>query len=224
MARGRRKASTKTEYAPESTIKQVAVEDIVPYENNPRTNAAAIEIVANSIREFGFIRPILLDKYGVIIAGHTRYAAAKQLGMTKIPSIYSESLTEDQANAFRIIDNKSGEKASWDDDFLSVQIDELKDVLDFTDYGFDQEELDSLLGIEEEPDTPTDNSTESEARTRAQSRVKISVGEFIFHIDQPEYRRWANQIRNECDFSEDEINLRIKELLGLTPYEEAETT
>ena len=224
MARGRRKVADKHQYLPEDTIKRVAMEDVFPFENNPRTNDSAIEIIANSIREFGFNVPILLDRYGVIIAGHTRYAAAKQLGMTHVPAIYSESLTEEQANAFRIVDNKTAEKSSWDDDLLSVQIDELKDVLDFTDYGFDQEELDSLLGIEEEPDTPTDNSTESEARTRAQSRVKISVGEFIFHIDQPEYRRWANQIRNECDFSEDEINLHIKELLGLTPYEEAETT
>ena len=223
MARGRRKVADKHQYLPEDTIKRVAMEDVFPFENNPRTNDSAIEIIANSIREFGFNVPILLDRYGVIIAGHTRYAAAKQLGMTHVPAIYSESLTEEQANAFRIVDNKTAEKSSWDDDLLSVQIDELKDVLDFTDYGFDQEELDSLLGIEEEPDTPTDNSTESEARTRAQSRVKISVGEFIFHIDQPEYRRWANQIRNECDFSEDEINLHIKALLGITSYEEAET-
>lgn len=122
------------------------IADIKPYENNPRNNAAAVEKVAESIKEFGFKVPIIIDKDNVIIAGHTRYKAAKSLGMDKIPAIRAEDLTPEQVKAFRIMDNKSGDAATWDYDLLLKEIDGLKLAgygLELT--GFEENEIESLI-------------------------------------------------------------------------------
>lgn len=83
-------------------IEQVRLEDIKPYENNPRLNDNAVEAVANSIREFGFKNPIIVDAEGVIVAGHTRYKAAQELGIEKLPYVIADDLTEEQVKAFRL--------------------------------------------------------------------------------------------------------------------------
>lgn len=90
------------------------LETISPYEKNPRKNDDAVEYVANSIREFGFKVPIVIDKDGVIVAGHTRYKAAKKLKMENVPCIVADDLTDEQIKAFRLADNKTAEKATWD--------------------------------------------------------------------------------------------------------------
>lgn len=100
---------------------QVVYQDISqihPYENNPRNNEAAVGPVAQSIKEFGFRVPILIDGKGTIIAGHTRYEAAKRLGMDKVPCIRVDDLTDAQIKAYRIADNKVAEASSWNDDVL----------------------------------------------------------------------------------------------------------
>lgn len=84
---------------------------IVPYENNPRLNDEAVEAVANSIKQFGFKVPIIIDSSNIIVAGHTRLKAAKQLGMDKVPCIVADDLTEEQIRAFRLVDNKVSELA-----------------------------------------------------------------------------------------------------------------
>lgn len=200
----------------------VPIDDIVPYEDNPRINNDAVETIINSIREFRFVAPILLDRFGVIVAGHTRYAAAKAIGMTHIPSIYAEHLSEDQAKAFRIVDNKTSEKSFWDEELLRPQIEELQDMFEFTEYGFEQTELDELLGAEFEEDSTSTVEDEVEPRNSARSpnRIKFTVGEFVFHVEQDVYRLWSNQVRTECDFSEDDIIRHLKTLLGLSQYEE----
>lgn len=101
---------------------------IVPYENNPRLNDEAVEPVANSIKQFGFKVPIIIDSSNVIVAGHTRLKAAKQLGMDKVPCIIASDLTEEQIKAFRLADNKTAELADWDMDLLNQ---EFADILDF---------------------------------------------------------------------------------------------
>lgn len=113
-------------------IKMVKIDDIVPYENNPRHNADAIEPVKESIRQFGFRVPMILDKENVIVAGHTRYEAAKALGMTEVPVIYADDLSEEQVRKFRLVDNKTAEFAEWDIEKLQEEL----SYLDFDDYDF----------------------------------------------------------------------------------------
>lgn len=119
-------------------IVNVSIDDLIPYENNPRNNERAIEKVANSISEFGFKVPIIIDKDNVIVCGHTRYLAAKQLEMAQIPCIMANDLTEEQIKAFRLVDNKTSEFASWDYDMLSFELDEIG--IDMTDFGFTETE------------------------------------------------------------------------------------
>ena len=94
------------------------LKDIKLYEKNPRKNDNAVEYVANSIKEFGFQQPIVIDKDGVIVAGHTRYKASKKLGLEKVPCIIADDLTDEQIKAYRLADNKVSEKSEWDFDLL----------------------------------------------------------------------------------------------------------
>lgn len=102
--------------------------ELKPYEKNPRKNDAAVSAVANSIREFGFKVPVVIDKDGVIVAGHTRYKAALSLGLQKIPCVVADDLTSEQVKAFRLADNKVGEIAEWDVNMLEAELSEIEDV------------------------------------------------------------------------------------------------
>lgn len=130
-------------------IKYMKVEELIPYENNPRKNDKAVTPVMVSIREFGFKVPILIDKNNVIIAGHTRIRAAKRLKMDEVPVIQVEDLTDDQVKAFRIADNKTSEFAKWDLGALEI---ELKDIeMDMADFEIDAPEINNPT-IEDEFD------------------------------------------------------------------------
>ena len=111
------------------------VDEIFPYEGNPRRNESAVRAVANSIKEFGFRSPIVVDADGTVIAGHTRLKAAKSLGMAEVPVIVAADLTPEQASAYRLADNKTGELAEWDAELLAQELDGLAD-LDMSDFGF----------------------------------------------------------------------------------------
>ncbi len=120
--------------------------DIRPYEKNPRKNRDAVKTVADSIREFGFRQPIVVDEAGVIIVGHTRYEAAKRLGLDTAPVHVAEGLTPEQARAYRLMDNRSHENASWDEDLLKFEFAGLMETgfdLDLT--GFTGPEINALL-------------------------------------------------------------------------------
>lgn len=130
-------------------IKQMKVGELKAYENNPRNNEGAIEYVANSISNFGFKVPIVVDKDNVIISGHTRYKAAIQLGMEEVPVLVADDLTPEQVKAFRLADNKTAEKASWDYEKLGKEVEELLDLdlgFNLTDIGFGEFELSALTG------------------------------------------------------------------------------
>ena len=129
------------------------ISEIKPYEKNPRRNDEAVEYVAESIRLFGWKQPIVIDKNGVIIAGHTRYKAAKKLGLKSIPCLVADDLTEEQVKAYRLADNKVSEAAEWDWDLLDEELDGLLDF-DMTVFGFDPPEDD------EPDDEPKDNERE----------------------------------------------------------------
>lgn len=134
--------------------------EIKPYEHNPRKNDDAVEFVANSIRDFGFKVPIIIDKDGVIVAGHTRFKAAKKLGLTEVPCIMADDLNEEQIKAFRLADNKTAEKAEWDLELLALELDGLGDL---SEYGFDVPEEYQ----EEEPNPDEDGIDEETVESRA---------------------------------------------------------
>ena len=116
-------------------VKIMDINALKPYPNNPRKNEHAIEPVANSIREFGFKQPIIVDKNNVIIAGHTRLLAAKELGMTKVPVIVADDLDPEQVKAYRLADNKTGELAGWDFEQLDIELGDIADI-DMSAFGF----------------------------------------------------------------------------------------
>lgn len=101
------------------------INELVPYENNARINDKAVDVVANSIKEFGFKNPCIIDKNNVLVAGHTRVLACKKLGITKVPCIVADDLTEEQIKAFRIADNSSAQVAEWDIDKLMKELDSI---------------------------------------------------------------------------------------------------
>lgn len=114
---------------------KMKLKDIRPYEKNPRKNDEAVEKVANSIRDFGYKQPIVVDKDGVIIVGHTRYKALKKLGIKEVGVIVADDLTEEQTKAYRIADNSTGEIATWDYDLLIPEVAGLD--FDMADYGLE---------------------------------------------------------------------------------------
>lgn len=133
------------------------IEVLHPYENNPRKNEGAIDAVANSIKEFGFKVPIVIDKKDTIVTGHTRYLAAQKLGLEEVPCILADDLTPKQIRAFRLADNKTSELAGWDFTKLDEEL-ALIDDLDMTDFGFiDYEDIDVdsfFASAEEKPKEP----------------------------------------------------------------------
>lgn len=110
--------------------------EIKPYDKNPRKNDKAVKYVAQSIKDFGFKVPIIIDKNNIIVCGHTRYKAAKKLKLDTVPCIMADDLTDEQIKAFRLADNKVGEFAEWDFDLLKEEIESLT-TIDVSDFGFE---------------------------------------------------------------------------------------
>lgn len=131
-------------------IVEKKISEIIPYGNNPRKNDEAVEYVARSIKEFGFKVPVVIDKENVIVAGHTRAKAAKQLGMETVPCIIANDLTEEQIRAFRLADNKTAEFSEWDINRLDIELNEIYDI-DMERFGF--KELDDMLTICDDEET-----------------------------------------------------------------------
>ena len=102
-----------------------------------------MEYVAKSIQEFGFKVPIVIDKNGVIVAGHTRYKAAKEIGMKEVPCIVADDLTEEQAKAFRLADNKVSEFSEWEYNILGDELGYIKSI-DMEDFGFEDFNIDNF--------------------------------------------------------------------------------
>lgn len=127
------------------------IAEITPYDNNPRRNEDAVRYVANSIREFGFKVPIVIDGDGTIVAGHTRYLACFELGITDVPCIIADDLTEEQIRAYRLADNKVAEIAEWDYERLAEELEGILNI-DMEDFGFSEVEeidfsnLESMMG------------------------------------------------------------------------------
>jgi len=124
-------------------------EDIKPYEHNPRDNDGAVEAVARSIREYGFRQPIVVDAEGVIVVGHTRWKAAKALGLEEVPVHVATDMSSEQIKAYRIADNKVADLAEWDYELLPIELSELRGMdVDLDLLGFSSEELEKMLGAD----------------------------------------------------------------------------
>lgn len=139
--------------------------ELKPYENNPRINDKAVDAVAASIKEFGFKQPCVIDTDNVLICGHTRLKAAQKLGLSEIPCILADDLTDDQIKAFRLADNKTAELAEWDFSLLDI---ELADIdLDMSEFGFE-------LGTDdiEDFDYNVDEKTDSEYDEKEENYVE----------------------------------------------------
>ncbi len=116
-------------------VRMLSLAEIQPYERNPRKNDKAVEAVAASIERFGFLVPLVIDKAGIIVAGHTRYKAAQKIGLQTVPCVIAEELSEDQIKAFRIADNKVAEFAEWDGELLPLELADI--AMDMTAFGFE---------------------------------------------------------------------------------------
>lgn len=205
-------------------LEYLDINSLVPYSFNPRDNAAAVDSVAASIRNFGFIIPVIVDAENVLVAGHTRVEAAKKLGMPEVPVVRATHLTEEQINAFRLIDNKVAELAKWDFDLLSGEIAKLSDSgLTLTDFGWTREELDCLGQMVADDCLSTENLVDAEAQERlrraerrAPATARFVLGELVFFIPATEYRTWVDGIRTLHDYEEAAIIRDLKARLGIT--------
>jgi hypothetical protein len=138
----------------EVTYKQMQVDDLIPYARNSRTHSDdQVTKIASSIKEFGFLNPVIVDGDNGIIAGHGRVMAAKKLGLKEVPTIEASHLTEAQKKAYIIADNRLALDAGWDDEMLRVEFQELDDMgfnLELT--GFDLDEIEDLFLDEDQSD------------------------------------------------------------------------
>jgi len=116
-------------------IIEMQITAVKPYEKNPRKNDQSVDKVANSIKEFGFKVPIVVDKNNIIVCGHTRYKAAKKLGLDVVPCVIADDLTDEQIKAYRLADNKVGEDSLWDAALLGEELDDILNI-DMEDFGF----------------------------------------------------------------------------------------
>lgn len=172
-------------------VQYISINNIVPYENNPRHNQDAIPAVIESIKQFGFRNPMILDKENVIVAGHTRYEAAKALGMTEVPVIYADDLSEEQVRKFRLVDNKTAEFAGWDFTKLEWELAEL-DFGDF-DFGFSQSEQDDI------DESALDADTE-----------KSGVVVTLRFEDSADYEAYEERIKNLAEEADAKISVKME--------------
>lgn len=181
------------------------ITDIKPYWRNPRNNEDAIEAVKQSIRDYGFNSPIVLDKDHVIITGHTRYKALQELGVADIPCIIKDDLTPQQVKEYRIADNKTSELSSWDMDKLIPELREIEEIEDMNVY-FPTISLEELLqetaGAQQTYNSPTQESigkVETKMQMTFEDRSKVQQSAYVevicphcteaFHVDRNEIAR-----------------------------------
>ncbi len=199
------------------------VDQLTPYERNPRNNEKAIEAVAASIKNFGFLVPMVVDKDGVVVAGHTRLAAVRRLmdedpanadHYRKIPVMKANDLTPDQIKAFRLIDNKTAEIATWDFDLLAHEVAELQDT-GVELVGFGQDEIDCMIALASAEADIDDNlaqslmsgdvgdRVENEMSRRKNSpdqSIKVSFGELSFYVLKTDFLEWMDALMKHHEF------------------------
>lgn len=214
------------------------IDEIIPYINNPRDNEPAVDAVASSIKNFGFNQPIAIDSKNEIIAGHTRYKAAKKLDLKEVPCVIIDDLTDEEVRAYRLADNKVAEKATWNKELLAEELSGLGN-LDMTLFGFDESDFkddfqEDDFNIEEELgkiDEPTsklgdifelgDHILMCGDSTKLEDIKKIArPGEIDLVITDPPYnveyegkKKKREKIKNDS-MEEDEFSKFLKEIFS----------
>ena len=176
------------------------IDSLIEYEDNPRQNEEAVTKVADSIQEFGFKVPIVVDEDSIILAGHTRLKAAKLLGLKKVPVHVATDLTEEQRNAFRIMDNKSSEAAEWDNELLSKEFQKLAETdFDMLMTGFDDKEIAKLTSDMLEFQPPEDVTFEegfAQMEELQPSNVKM-VNLFLNQDNEPVFQEMVARLKEQ---------------------------
>lgn len=217
-------------------IENLPLKDVKPYKKNPRDNSAAIEVVAASIKEFGFNVPIVIDAKGEIIAGHTRYAAAKVLKLKTVPVIRATHLSPVQVRAFRVIDNRASEFADWKNKELNSELAFLQEEgLVLTPLGFDEDELariskmaaqaealpaaiaaaESGNGNAVEQDDDAEDERVSKMVLKTAKSVRVKIGNFQFHVPVADYEAWEASIRKANKYDDARVIAALAKKLGL---------
>lgn len=132
--------------------------ELIPDPRNPRRNEMAVQPVLQSIKQFGMRVPLVIDKHGNIIAGHTRYKACVELGMEEVPCVTADQLTKKQLTAFALADNKTAEFATWDQALLTSELDDLASVFEISDFGFQRKQ--TVIDKKEREGDPFDDGSE----------------------------------------------------------------
>lgn len=164
-------------------IVEMKVADLIPYERNPRHNDGAVDYVAESIKQFGFNVPIVIDKDNTVVCGHTRLKAAKKLKIKTVPCVVKDDLTEEEIRAYRLADNRAAEKAEWDLALLDIELAEIE-TIDMTLLGFDDAE-------EEAEDQPAEPSRETSYTYKEQ------YGVIVLCKDEQEQEAVYNRLAEE---------------------------
>lgn len=194
-------------------IEYLSVEKIRAYEKNARVHSDnQVSQLVNSIREFGFTNPVLVDEHDELIAGHGRLAAAAILKMDLVPAIRLKGLTEKQIKALRIVDNQLALNASWDLDLLAAEISELEsEDFEIELLAFDDDFLRGLLP-DDDPDVPSDPGEQQEPSDNAPD-VAIVIGPYEIKIARADWDKWETAMRAKVGFEKDDIISELKKRL-----------
>lgn len=161
-----------------SEMQLVSVAKLVPYQNNARTHSPAqIQKLRSSLREFGFVNPVIIDRDYNVIAGHGRIAAAREEGITEVPCVFVDHLTEAQKKAYILADNRMAMDAGWDEELLRVELEALEEMgFDLGMTGFDEKELAELFPTEEAKEDDFDVDAELQKPTFTKSGDVWTLG------------------------------------------------
>lgn len=195
-------------------VELLPIKQVVPYARNPRINAHAVEKVAASIKEFGFRQPIVVDSEKVIVAGHVRYEAAKQLGLKKVPVHVADELTPEQIKAYRITDNRVGEESEWDKALLQLEVAELDGAeFDAEVLGFNAEELKEIQSSVD--DLLEDGFSEDGDNEIEEADTTARVASYSFTIEREQYLDWIEKLKQDVGFEKKEVITELKRRLEL---------
>jgi ParB-like chromosome segregation protein Spo0J len=202
-------------YKKKMTVTLTPIADVHPYDANPRIIPdTAIEKVAASIREFGWQQPIVVDGKGVVIAGHTRLAAAKRLGLEQVPVTVAGHLSAAQAQAYRLMDNRSGQDALWDESLLALELGELAglDDFDLSLTGFTDAEIE--LALADDLDLPDSVGLDREGGAADAGTSALCWGSFKVPMDAEEEAALTRARNSYVDENATDYGL-VGHLLGL---------
>lgn len=203
-------------------VEYLEIDEVIPYENNARFNQQAVEAVRQSIRQFGFNNPVIVDDHNVLVAGHTRTEAARLEGYMEIPVIRAHHLTPEQVQAFRLVDNKVAELAEWDDQLLAQELAAVGSIFDFTNFGWSQADLDCLgelvqddcLALTGLVDVDTTGEVSRLPERRSATNARVVIGDFVFFRPATSVRNWLDGLRRLHNADAAAIEADIANRLG----------